>query len=246
MKKKETTYIYGKHALDEALRYAPQAIKEVLFADTFSDDSLRHRAGNLNVPIHAFGSKHPPGGVESEDVHQGVVIRVDAGKLVQQFDSFIADLEVAENTSLVLLGELEDPHNVGAVIRNAAAFGIGGVLIPEHNQAPITPTVVKVSAGMAFRVPLVAIGNVNTTIEKLKKQDFWIYGLAGEGEESLAEQKFTTPTVFVIGNESEGIREKTREHCDKLVKIPTAEGQSLNAAASTAVAFYDWQQKRSA
>ncbi|MEX2369134.1 MAG: 23S rRNA (guanosine(2251)-2'-O)-methyltransferase RlmB [Candidatus Paceibacterota bacterium] len=246
MKKKETTYIYGKHALDEALRYAPQAIKEVLFADTFSDDSLRHRAGNLNVPIHAFGSKHPPGGVESEDVHQGVVIRVDAGKLVRQYGDFVNDLEVTENTSLVLLGELEDPHNVGAIIRNAAAFGVAGVLLPEHNQAPITPTVVKVSAGMAFRVPLVSIGNVNTTIADLKERGFWIYGLAGEGEEPLAAQDFATPTVFVVGNEAEGIRAKTKEHCDKLVKIPTADGQSLNVAASTAVAFYDWQQKRGA
>lgn len=245
MKNKETTYIYGKHALDEALRHAPQAIKEVLFADTFSDDSLKHRTGNINVPVHTFGAKHPPGGVESEDVHQGVVIRVDTSQLVREYGDFINDLEVTPETSLVLLGEVQDPHNVGAIIRNAAAFGVGGVLIPEHNQAPITPTVVKVSAGMAFRVPLIAIGNVNTTIEDLKERDFWIYGLAGEGKESLAEQSFTTPTVFVVGNEAEGIREKTKEHCDKLINIPTAAGQSLNAAASTAVAFYDWRQKRS-
>lgn len=245
MKSKDTTYIYGKHALDEALQHAPNAIKEVLFADTFKGDSLRHRAGNLNVPIHTFGAKHPPGGVESEDVHQGVVIRVDTNRLVRQYDDFMADLEVTPDTSLVLLGELEDPQNVGAVIRNAAAFGVSGVLIPEHNQAPITPTVVKVSAGMAFRVPLVSIGNVNTTIEKLKEEDFWIYGLAGEGKESLAAQEFGTPTVFVVGNESEGIREKTQEHCDKLINIPTLNGEPLNAAASTAVAFYDWRSKRS-
>jgi 23S rRNA (guanosine2251-2'-O)-methyltransferase len=163
---------------------------------------------------------------------------------VRQYGDFIDDLDITPNTSLVLLGELQDPHNVGAVIRNAAAFGVSGVLIPEHNQAPITPAVVKVSAGMAFRVPLVSIGNVNTTIDDLKENDFWIYGLVEEGEESLTEQAFATPTVFVVGNEAEGIRKKTREHCDKLISIPTEGGQSLNAAASTAVTFFDWRRKQ--
>ncbi len=243
---KDTDYIYGKHALEEALAHRPDVITEVLFSSDFRGDSLRHRVGNTDIPVHTFGAKHPPGGISPEDVHQGVVIRINTKKLVRFYDDFIADLEVTPDTSLVLLGELQDPHNVGAVIRNAAAFGVGGVLIPQHNQAQVTAAVVKVSAGMAFRVPLISIGNVNTTLIDLKDRDFWIYGLDVDADELLGDQEFQSPTVFVLGNEADGIREKTKEHCDKLISISLDDRcDSLNAAASTAVAFYDWRSKHS-
>jgi 23S rRNA (guanosine2251-2'-O)-methyltransferase len=198
---------------------------------------------NTEIPVHYFSGKHPPGSVSPEDAHQGVIAQIDAEKLLIDYEDFIQDLDVTPDTGLVLLGELQDPHNVGAVIRNATAFGIDGVLIPQHNQAPVSSTVVKVSAGTAFRVPLVSIGNVNTTIRNLKDCDFWIYGLEGDSKESLSDQDFKNPTVFVLGNEATGIRAKTKEHCDKLISIPTEESLPLNAAASTAVAFYSWQQR---
>lgn len=239
MSKDTTTYIYGKHVLEEALENTPEVVEEVLFASNLQDDSLRHRMQETDIPTHVFGPKHPPGGIREEDAHQGVVVRVDTRKLTRSYDKFIEGFEVTSDTSLILLGEVQDPHNVGAVIRNAAAFGVDGVLLPRHNQAQITPAVVKVSAGMAFRTPLVSIGNVNTTIRDLKERDFWVYGLSSEGSESLPDQEFETATVFVLGNEADGIREKTKEHCDKLISIPISDDcDSLNAAASTAVTFY--------
>jgi 23S rRNA (guanosine2251-2'-O)-methyltransferase len=241
--KEPTQYLYGKHTLEEALAYRPDVIAQVLFSSDFDDDSLRHRVGNTDIKTQTFGAKHPPGGIKETDVHQGVFIRVNTDKLTQSYDDFREDLTVTSKTSLVVLGELQDPHNVGAVIRNAAAFGVDGVLIPKHNQAQVTAAVVKVSAGTAFQVPLISIGNVNQTITDLKERDFWIYGLDDDASETLPEQTFSTPTVFVLGNEAEGIREKTKEHCDKLIKIPTAGGQSLNAAAATAVAFYVQNQR---
>jgi len=139
---------------------------------------------------------------------------------------------------------LQDPHNVGAIIRSAAAFGISGVLIPEHNQAPITGAVVKTSAGMAFRVPLVAIGNTNNTIRVLKEKFFTVYGLAMDGSRDVSEEKFDTPALFIVGNESKGIREKTLALCDTLLRIPMhPRCESLNAAVSTAIVLHEWSSQ---
>jgi 23S rRNA (guanosine2251-2'-O)-methyltransferase len=142
------------------------------------------------------------------------------------------------------LGEVQDPHNVGAVVRSAAAFGLRGVLIPKHRQAGVTGTVVKVSAGMAFKIPLVEVANANRTIEDLKKMGFFIYGLDGEGDVALPLEDFSKPSVFVLGNEGEGMREKTKEHCDSILSIPIhGRAESLNASASAAVVFYAWSSQ---
>ena len=136
---------------------------------------------------------------------------------------------------------MQDPHNVGAVIRSAAAFGLAGVLIPPHNQAPVTGTVVKVSAGMTFKIPMVSISNVNTTLRDLQASGFWVYGLDGDGSTSTVTEKFTRPSVFVLGNEGSGIREKTKEVCDDILSIPIhPQCESLNAAAATAIALASW------
>jgi len=103
---------------------------------------------------------------------------------------------------------------------------------------------VKVSAGMAFRIPLVTVSNINNTIRDLKKKGFWIYGLEGESKNSMHDEKFDAPTAIILGNEAEGIREKTKELCDVLLSIPMNPScESLNAAASAAVALYAWSAK---
>jgi 23S rRNA (guanosine2251-2'-O)-methyltransferase len=182
-----------------------------------------------------------PDGIEKNATHQGIIGRVSLRALVRPYKEFIETLEITPDTSVVVLGELQDPHNVGAVIRSAAAFGVSAVLIPEHNQAPVTGAVVKVSAGMAFRVPLVQIGNVNATLEDLKRRGFWIYGLEGEAKQSLVDEEFEKATALVLGNEGNGIRMKTLELCDIPLSIPMSpECESLNVAASAAVALYAW------
>jgi 23S rRNA (guanosine2251-2'-O)-methyltransferase len=175
-----------------------------------------------------------------DESHQGAIAVIDAGALVIPFGEFLDTLHIGKATSLALLGEVQDPHNVGAIIRSAAAFGLSGVLIPEHNQAQVTGTVVKTSAGMAFRIPLVSIGNVNDTIRTLKEKGFWIYGMAMDGN-SLPEEKFDAPAVFILGNEGAGIREKTLEACDIKLAIPMhPRCESLNVAVSAGVVFNAW------
>jgi 23S rRNA (guanosine2251-2'-O)-methyltransferase len=236
----EKIYIYGKHALIEALTKRPDMIERVYLSAPLDGDlaALVQRNG---IQTERFDPRSVPRGVSADAVHQGYVGRVKENKLVTSYADFIETLDVTEDTALVVLGEVQDPQNVGAIIRTAAAFGIKGVLIPEHNQAQVTGTVVKVSAGMAFTVPLVSIGNVNTTLKDLKERGFWIYGLAGDAEQSIVSEKFEAATVFVLGNEATGIREKTLEACDVPLSIPMHPGcESLNVAASAAVALYAW------
>jgi len=236
-------YIYGKHALIEALLNAPKAVKKVYLSPKQDDAQLRALIQKAHVPIAPLETKQVQS-LEGKATHQGVIGVVSTDGLVVPFKEFIKTLKITADTSLALLAEVEDPHNVGAIIRSAAAFGASGVLIPEHNQAPVTGTVIKVSAGMAFRVPLVAIGNINQTIRDLKDAGFKIYGLAGEGTQSVVKEEFALPSVIIVGNEGEGILQKTREYCDTLLSIPMhPRAESLNAAASAAVALYAWSAK---
>lgn len=239
----EKIYIYGKHAIEEALAKRPDMLERIYLAGPL-DGELGPLVQRHRIPTERFDPRSIPRGVSPDAVHQGYVGLVRESKLVTSYGDFIESLEVGNDSCLVVLGEVQDPQNVGAIIRTAAAFGVAGVLIPEHNQAQVTGTVVKVSAGMAFTVPLVSIGNVNTTLKDLKERGFWIYGLDGEAKTALGAEPFDAPTVFVLGNESTGIREKTLELCDVPLVIPMHPGcESLNVAASAAVALYAWSAK---
>ncbi len=243
--KQNKIFIYGRHALMEALLNAPYAVDKVFLAKNNKDKNLREAIDNANVSLSPLGSGKNTQGVKNSDVHQGVIGRISLDKLVLQYDDFIRKLEIGPDNALVLLGEIEDPHNVGAIIRSSAGFGASGVLMPRHNQSPVTGAVVKVSAGMAFRVPIVEIPNVNMTIRDLKDKGFRIYGLDGEAVKTINEESYDEPSVFIIGNEAKGIRQKTRELCDELLAIPThSQLESLNVAASLAVTLFDWSSKR--
>jgi 23S rRNA (guanosine2251-2'-O)-methyltransferase len=236
----DKVYMYGKNALIEALENAPQVIKRVHLSPEVQDERLRAALKVQDIPVQIMEPHEADRTVGEDKTHQGVIAVIDTTRLMVPFDTFIKNLEPTKNTALALLGEVQDPHNVGAIIRSAAAFGFAGVLIPEHNQAQVTGTVVKTSAGMAFRIPLISIGNVNTTLRTLKEKGFWTYGLSMEGN-PLASETFDAPAVFVLGNEGAGIREKTLEACDIALSIPMhPRCESLNVAVSAGIVFQAW------
>lgn len=237
-------YMYGKHALVEALRSAPKVIRKVFLAPDLRDTELRQLLSKHAIPIAPLAAGKGKELVGKDAVHQGVIAVMDPAPLLISFDEFLNTLDTRKNPAIALCAEVQDPHNVGAIIRSAAAFGLSAVLIPEHHQAPITGTVVKSSAGMVFRIPLVSIGNVNLALHKLKEKGFWTYALAMDGKTNLGSETFDAPAVFVIGNEGAGVREKTLAACDVTLSIPMhARTESLNAAASAAVVFYEWSHK---
>lgn len=238
----EKVYIYGKNALIEALENAPHIIKRVHLAPEVDDARLKNALRDKNIPTEIMQKGEAKKAVGADATHQGVIAVIESDKLMMPYDDFIREIKPSAGTAIAVLGEVQDPHNVGAIIRSAAAFGISAVLIPEHNQAQVTGTVVKTSAGMAFRVPLVSIGNVNNTLRDLKEKGFWIYGLAMQGND-IGKEKFDAPAVFVLGNEGEGIREKTLETCDIALSIPMhPRCESLNVAVSAGVVFSKWSE----
>lgn len=237
----EVEYIFGKHAVREVLEQRPDVVVEVHVAAQFSDTTLLELIQQQAVPLKVLNEKNPPRGISAKAAHQGVVAGIISSRLTIPYKIFKQSLSASPETALLVLGEVQDPHNVGAVIRSAAAFGLAGVLIPPHNQAPVNGTVVKVSAGMAFRIPLVTITNVNATLRDLQTAGFWVYGLDEVGGTTTTSEQFSRPSVFVLGNEAVGLRVKTKEVCDELLSIPIhPQCESLNAAAATAVVLAMW------
>lgn len=242
--KDDEIYVYGKHAVAEALANAPEGVvKKVFLTETVNHSTLFTLLKKRSITPSPL-SANAISAAGKDASHQGVIALVNTEPLMLSLEKFLAGLDMGKKPAVALLGEIQDPHNVGAIIRSAAAFGLSGVLIPKDRQARVTGAVVKASAGMAFRVPLISIGNINQTVRELKDKGFWIYGLAGDGEKALGEESFSEPSVFVVGNEAKGIREKTEELCDVTLRIPMhPRTESLNAAVSAAVVMYQWSSQ---
>lgn len=243
----EKIYLYGKHALREALMAKRVAVQKVfLDANAAADTEITKLLSTHGITPSAMKDDGSGRKAVGEDaVHQGVIAVINPSALHVTLDDMLEGLDMSTNPSIVLLDELHDPHNVGAIIRSAVAFGASAILLPEHNQAPITGTVIKTSAGMVFRIPIVSIGNVNQTMRTLKDRGFWSYGLVMEGDTSLPQAVFDTPTLIIVGNESTGIRQKTLELCDIKLSIPMdPKCESLNASVATSVALYEWFRAR--
>jgi 23S rRNA (guanosine2251-2'-O)-methyltransferase len=145
-----------------------------------------------------------------------------------------------------VLDGVEDPHNLGAIIRTAHAAGAHGLLIPERRAAGLTETVAKAAAGALEHLAVARIGNVSQTLEDLKTRNFWIYGLDERGEQLYSDVDYATPTAFVLGGEGKGLHQQVRKHCDVVVRIPMAGAiASLNVSVAAGVALFEWRRRQS-
>lgn len=171
-------------------------------------------------------------------VHQGVVANVGANTsaLMTLDDLF----EKSESLFLLVLDGVQDPHNLGACLRVADAAGVDAVIAPKDNAVSLTPTVRKVASGAAETVPYIQVTNLARTLQELKDRGIWLYGAAGEAEDSIFEKKLERPLAIVMGAEGKGLRRLTRDHCDFLVKIPM-EGavDSLNVSVATGICCFE-------
>ncbi len=240
-------YLYGRNPLREALSKGKKGLLERVFLTSGAETD-----STLISLLQKHGIKHErvtPEEIESfvgrDATHQGVCALLDDRKLYIDLDEALSIAEKdGERPLLVVLDELQDPHNVGAIIRSAAAFGASAILMPEHDQVQITSTVIKTSAGAVFSLPIAHITNVNTTLRTLKDKGYWTYALTGDGETKLHTTTFDTPVAFVVGNEGEGIKPKTLEVCDFKLSIEiTNNAESLNASNAAAVALYEWSKQ---
>jgi 23S rRNA (guanosine2251-2'-O)-methyltransferase len=146
---------------------------------------------------------------------------------------------------LLICDQIEDPQNLGALVRTAECAGVHGVIIPRHHASPVTHVVVKASAGATEHIPIAQVTNIVSTIEELKQEGYWVVGLSMEGERFFDEVDYTGHIAVVVGNEGRGIRRLVKEHCDHLVRIPLYGNiESLNASVAGALVMYEVARQR--
>jgi len=170
--------------------------------------------------------------------HQGVVA-LGAAKQYAELEDVAADARM-----LVVLDGVEDPHNLGAVIRTAHAAGADAVIVPERRAAGLTETVAKAAAGALEHLPVVRVTNINRTLEDLKKSGFWIYGMDERGDQEYSQVDYADRCVLVFGAEGKGLHQMVRQHCDVVVRIPMAgKISSLNVSVAAGVVLFEWKRR---
>jgi 23S rRNA (guanosine2251-2'-O)-methyltransferase len=244
---KDTQWIAGINAVASAIANDPEHVREVLVEagaknprlGEIETEARRHGIDVRRVATNAL--EGAAGGVR----HQGVVARYAAAKTWGEHD--LAELvEGAEGRALLLvLDGVQDPHNLGACLRSAAAAGATAVVIPRDKSVQLNATVRKTAAGAAEVVPVVAVTNLSRALKELQKQGVWVYGLAGETDGSLYALDLKGNVALVLGGEGEGLRRLTRETCDGLASIPMPGGfESLNVSVAAGVALFEAVRQR--
>ena len=231
-------YIVGRNAVLEVLR-SGRNIEYVMVAKGVggSASKIIAECKNKKVPIkflprENFNLKFK--GVN----HQGVAVVVSSGKYYDIDDIIELVKSSKSNAFILILDEIEDPHNLGAIIRTAEAAGVHGIIIPKRRSVGLNQTVAKVASGAVEYLPVARVANISVAIDKLKQHGIWLYGADMEGE-NVFSVDFTGPCAIVIGSEGKGITRLVKEKCDFLVKIPMlGKINSLNASVAAGIIMY--------
>ncbi|MEH6583172.1 MAG: 23S rRNA (guanosine(2251)-2'-O)-methyltransferase RlmB [Halioglobus sp.] len=248
-------YIYGIHSVDSLLRTNPKSVQR-LWVQLGRDDrrigSLLELAQNQGVPVAREPRKDLDEMVSGR--HQGVVAETLSvpvhGEISQPNLWKEADLyRFVENKDspvlLLVLDGVTDPHNLGACLRSADAAGVDAVIVPKDKSADLNPTSRKVACGAAEVVPFVKVTNISRTMTELKERGVWLFGTAGEAENSIYDSDLAGSVALVMGAEGGGLRRLTREGCDHLVKLPMSGSvSSLNVSVATGVCLFEIVRQR--
>ena len=227
-------YLFGKHACLAALANQSRKIKRVLVTKNTQAELGKALAGLKNVAL--MEGQKMEGLLPQGSVHQGIVIECEP--LSQPSLAHWLDLGIGK--PIVLLDQVTDPHNVGAILRSAAAFDVGAIVATDRNAPTESGVMAKAASGALEMVPMLAVTNLVQAIETIKKAGYWIAGLDGEAKDTIADTKLDAKTAIVLGAEGSGLRRLTAEHCDFLVKLPmSGRMESLNVSNAAAVALYD-------
>ena len=235
-KNASSLWLYGHHAVIEALKN-PNRQKLCLKA---TKDNLPSKDLTQNVPVQIASRDELNALVGAEAVHQGLALQVKPLAL-QTIDDVIERTNARTNAMVVFLDQVTDPHNIGAILRSAAAFNADAVIVPDMNAPEETGTLAKSACGALEIVPLVRVTNFVRAMEKLKQAGFWCIGLDGYANEMINDQPLPNKTVFVMGSEGTGMRRLTAESCDYTVKLPMSDKmESLNVSNAAAITMFEW------
>ena len=245
-RKPTANVIAGRNPVMEALRAGTILERVVILAGVKGNaiEKIKQTAKRNRVPCFEVG-KQKFRELVSDTTTQGVVAVVGTKAYVEIDDILKAAKERNEAPFLLILDEIEDPQNLGALIRTAECAGAHGAVIPKHHAASVNQTVAKTSAGASEHLPVAKVVNIANTLDELKEKGIWIVGTDADAEKLYTDVDYTMPIAFVIGNEGKGIRQLVKEKCDFVVKIPIyGKVGSLNASVAGALVMYEAVKKR--
>lgn len=243
--------VYGKHNIEEAIKVASMGSTLYVSRSVGKAYADVERAAMLTgkIAIKRISPAEMDRMVPDAD-HRGVVLdiggpRKGGGRLIQtSVEQFLKTLPEGQGAVVLVLDEITDPHNLGAILRSADQFGVDLVVVPQRNSAGSTETVTKVSSGAAQYVPMAVETNLNRVLTTLKNSGFWVYGADMSGTSSYATE-FSSRTVLVMGSEGSGIRQMTRSLCDFIVSIPmSGHIDSLNVSVATGILLYEFRRQK--
>lgn len=238
-------WIIGKNPVLEALK-SGHSINKVIISDQLNKQtaqSLQQTAKQAGIILQQVPKKKIDQLVDGN--HQGVVASVASYQYAELDDLFRLAEERGEAPFFMVLDEIEDPHNLGSILRTADAAGVHGVIIPKRRAVGLTSTVAKTSAGAVEYVPVARVTNIAKTLDYLKDKQVWIVGTEAEGAEDYRQLDGTLPLALVIGNEGKGMSRLVRDKCDWTVRLSMmGKVSSLNASVAAALLMYEVQRKR--
>lgn len=235
----QSDFVYGIHAVEALLRKNASQVLTLFVAHEREDKRVREllklaqqkRVDIETLPMSKLDALVP--GVR----HQGVAAKIEASQLSEK--DLPVFIQSREQPFVLVLDGIQDPHNLGACLRTADAAGVDLVIAPKDRSAKITPAVRKVACGAAESVPFIQVTNLARTLRALKEMGLWVIGAAGEADSNLFDIDLSGPLAIVVGNEGEGMRRLTKEHCDLLVRIPMqGTVSSLNVSVATGVLLF--------
>ncbi len=237
--------IWGIHPVFELLNNSPRRVSEITVLKGKSSSRIQQiidGAGKHHVKIKFRNEIRIPGAGQVN--HQGVCARIMAIATLD-LEELVERLKPIVDPVLLVLDSIQDPHNLGAIVRSASAAGVSGMIVNKDRSAPLGGTASKISAGALEHVPVCRTTNLTTALQRLKKEGFWIYGTAASGSQSIYQTDFSGPVCLVMGGEEKGIRPLVQEQCDVLVSIPMHGAlDSLNVSVAAGVVLFEIIRQR--
>ena len=238
--------IVGRQPVLEALK-SRQPIERILILHGTTGshiDQAKQLARKLAIPVKDTDKEHFAE-LAGDTLTQGIIAIIDSYHYVEIEDILAIAQQRNEPPFILILDEIEDPHNLGALIRSAECVGIHGIIIPLHKAASVNSTVAKTSAGATAHLPIARVTNIAQTIDELKKAGVWIVGTEMESDKLYFEHDYRGSLAIVVGNEGKGIRRLVKDKCDFLVKIPMhGKIESLNASVAGALVMFEAMKSR--
>lgn len=245
MKQSDQEMIIGKNPVMEALK-SGRSINKIFVSEQLNKN-VQQTLQQMTKAANAVMQKVPKQKLDqlSKDNHQGVIAYVAAYKYAEIEDLFQLAEEKNEAPFFIVLDELEDPHNLGSILRTADATGVHGVIIPKRRSVGLTSTVAKTAAGAMEHVPVARVTNIANTMDMLKEKGVWIAGTAGDGQEDYRTLDGEIPIAIVIGNEGKGVSRLVKQKCDWTVSLPMkGHNSSLNASVACSLLLYEVYRTR--